>query len=308
MMKALVAKLLGKRPEVAMKIMMFAGLAMVLGGYFDAWWHVNVGRESFWIPPHLVIYSGLVAVLASFVYVMLTENLGIFKWTTIIGFFMMFSAAPIDDWWHLTHPPEVGLALFSPPHIYFAIGGALVGISVMNILANMSMRRPDLRKYLFVYVLAGYLMAMQAIGLFDPRDPTMIGYIGSALLFSVPAGFYIFSKRAFSDRHVVGMGSVEGVAKTVLEGSLFYFPSIFAASIIVSKVKLFRNTYPHSFILGSIVGTVMSTYLIFFIGSLETHVILQRAAIGIVCAGMAGLLASFASKELFKEYRWVRVG
>jgi len=308
MMKASIAKLLGKRPEVAMKIMMFAGLAMVLGGYFDSWWHVNVGRESFWIPPHIVIYSGLLIVLASFAYVVMTEKLGVFKWTTIIGFLMMFSAAPIDDWWHLTHPPEVGLALLSPPHIYFAIGGALIGISVMNILANMSMRKPELRKYLFVYVLAGYLMAMQAIGLLDPSDPTILGYIGSALFFSVPAGFYIFSKRVFSDMHVGGMGAVEGVAKTILEGSFLYFPSIFAAGILVSKVKLFKNTYLHSFILGSIVGATMSTYLVFFMGPLETHVILQRAAIGIVCAGMAGLLASFASKELFKGYKWIRVG
>lgn len=27
--------------------------------YFDAWWHVVLGREPFWVPPHLVLYSGI---------------------------------------------------------------------------------------------------------------------------------------------------------------------------------------------------------------------------------------------------------
>jgi hypothetical protein len=32
---------------------------LALGGvYWDVTWHVVVGRESFWIPPHLLIYSG----------------------------------------------------------------------------------------------------------------------------------------------------------------------------------------------------------------------------------------------------------
>lgn len=27
--------------------------------YYDGWWHVVIGRESFWIPLHLVLYSGV---------------------------------------------------------------------------------------------------------------------------------------------------------------------------------------------------------------------------------------------------------
>ncbi|MBI4894174.1 MAG: hypothetical protein HY833_00335 [Candidatus Aenigmarchaeota archaeon] len=291
-----------------MKVVMFSGLLMVVGGYFDSWWHVNVGRESFWIPPHLVIYSGLVTVLAGLAFVLVIEKPGIFKWIAIAGFFMMFSAAPIDDWWHLTHPPEVGLALMSPPHMYFAVGGALVGFSVMNMLANMSIRTPGLRKYLFVYILAGYLMSMQAIGLMDPGDPTALGYVGSALFFSVPAGFYIFAKKAFSDRHVIGMGSVEGCAKTLLEGSLLYFPALFASSVFVSRFGPLRDTYAHHFLFGAMVGAVTSTYLIFFVDSLGAAVVLQRAIIGVVCAGLAGLLANFAARELFRNYRWIKSG
>src|SRR3972149_9824649 len=41
-------------------------MVMVLSVYWDAWWHERVGRESFWIPPHLGIYAGLISSLRGF--------------------------------------------------------------------------------------------------------------------------------------------------------------------------------------------------------------------------------------------------
>ena len=289
--------------DFAIKIVMVAGLTMVIGGYADAWWHVNVGRESFWIFPHLIIYSSLTTIMLGFSYIFFKGDLGMSKWRALIGILMMVSAAPIDNWWHETHPPEVGLGLMSPPHMYFAVGGAVAGVSLMHIVAERSRKNIELRKYLFVYIFAGYLMTMQAIGLLDPSGPTVLGYLGSGLFAAVPAGFYIFTKRTFANAYVLILGLGEGLAKTLLEGNLLYLASISSASLFVSVLP--RNTKGSSFsalLYGASVGLIMGSYLFFFIGSLNLTTILLRYSFGILAASSAGILAYRLSNELSRSY------
>ena len=43
-----------------------AGSAVfLLGGYWDVSWHIIIGRDTFWSPPHLVLYAGIIAILAA---------------------------------------------------------------------------------------------------------------------------------------------------------------------------------------------------------------------------------------------------
>ena len=36
------------------------GLFLATGAlYFDGWWHILIGRDTFWIPPHLVLYTAI---------------------------------------------------------------------------------------------------------------------------------------------------------------------------------------------------------------------------------------------------------
>ncbi len=118
--------------------------AKVVAGWGTQWdiqWHVTIGRDSFWIPPHLMLYSGVTAiVLVSF---------GVLAWTTaralggadrergtvrIIGFTgtpgyhlaawgiaLTVLAAPIDDLWHRLFGLDV--TLWSPPHLLGLLGG-----------------------------------------------------------------------------------------------------------------------------------------------------------------------------------------
>lgn len=282
---------------------------MVIGGYADAWWHVNIGRESFWIFPHLIIYSSLATILLGFSYLFFKGNLGVFKWTTLIGLLMMLSAAPIDNWWHETHPPEIGLGLMSPPHMYFAVGGAVAGVSMINIVAEKSRKNVALRKYFFVYIFAGYLMTMQAIGLLDPSNPTVLGDLGAGLFAAVPAGFYVFTKRTFAKTYVISLGLGEGLAKTLLEGSLLYFAPIISASLLVSLLfKSTKRSYPSSLSYGASVGLIMGTYLLFSIDSLSSTTILLRYSFGVLAATLAGIFAHLLSSELFRLYNWEESG
>lgn len=295
--------------DFAIKIVMAAGLTMVIGGYADAWWHVNVGRESFWIFPHLIIYSSFATLILGFSYIFFKGNFGIFRWTALIALFMMLSAAPIDNSWHETHPPEVGLGLMSPPHIYFAVGGAVAGVSMINIVAEKSRKNVAQRKYFFVYIFAGYLMTMQAIGLLDPSNPTVLGALGSGLFAAVPAGFYVFTRRTFASSYVIILGLGEGLAKTLLEGSLLYLASIISASLFVTL--FFKNTkgsYLSSLLYGVFVGFFMGTYLFFFVGSLSPTTILLRYSFGVLAATLAGISAYLLSNELFRLYDWQKLG
>ncbi len=47
------------------------------GVQWDIQWHVLIGRDSFWIPPHVMTYAGVtLAVLVSF---------GVLAWETVTG-------------------------------------------------------------------------------------------------------------------------------------------------------------------------------------------------------------------------------
>ena len=290
--------------KLAFKILTISSLTMVIGGYTDAWWHVHVGRESFWIPPHLVIYSSLLVVLLVFTYLCFNVNMGRSKYGVIIGFLMLLSAAPIDDWWHTFNPTEVGLALMSPPHMYFAVGGAIAGLHILKIVAEQTRKYGELRKYLFIHFVAGYLMSMQAIGLIDPSNPTLLGYLGSALFAAVPAGFYIFAREAFNNRVVLVLGLSEALAKTLLESSLLYFVPLAVSALVVAKALNRAGPLSSPVVSGALVGIITGSYLLFFFDSLDPATISLRLGIAILTAALVGTLAAnFADIFSRKYYR-----
>jgi hypothetical protein len=110
------------------------------GTQWDIQWHLTIGRDSFWIAPHVMTYSGVTAiVLVSF---------GVLAWTTLRarrgearpewvrifgitgppgylvaagGIALTVLAAPIDDLWHRLFGLDV--TLWSPPHLLGLFGG-----------------------------------------------------------------------------------------------------------------------------------------------------------------------------------------
>ena len=125
-----------------------AGLWTIFAGHFlatwgtqwDIQWHLTIGRDSFWIAPHVLTYTGVtVIVLASF---------GVLAWMTAHGgelggsavrvfgvsgsagyhlatwgIALTVAAAPIDDLWHRLFGLDV--TLWSPPHLLGLLGGIL---------------------------------------------------------------------------------------------------------------------------------------------------------------------------------------
>lgn len=135
--------------EAGVHAPVFVSLGLVaifaaLGGiYWDVTWHAVVGRESFWIPPHLFVYSGVGALLFA--------ALGGSRWpggararcaprsrvgagfaVAVLGPALQIAAAPLDDMWHRSYGLDV--TIWSPPHLMGIAGGMVAIYGLLGVL------------------------------------------------------------------------------------------------------------------------------------------------------------------------------
>ena len=139
------------------------------GVQWDIQWHVVVGRDSFWIPPHVMTYAGVTLVvllsfgalgwettrirggrrdpgLVSVLGLRGTRGFHLAAW----GIALTVLAAPIDDLWHRLFGLDV--TIWSPPHLLGILG------AVINSLACLLIARevyPDRSWTGFVAVVVG---------------------------------------------------------------------------------------------------------------------------------------------------------
>lgn len=133
----------------------FSGLFSFVGLLWDGAWHGSWGRDTFFIPPHNVMYGGISLSMGMALAVLVTASrrprvswhtqlgplsapLGI--WLAVIGILEMFGAAFYDDWWHRNLGHVAGdPVLWSPPHFLGLIGAfcTLVG-AVLFVLREVT--------------------------------------------------------------------------------------------------------------------------------------------------------------------------
>jgi hypothetical protein len=113
----------------------------MVGGGWDIAWHHTLGRDTFWSPPHLVLYSGVgvmgLMCLAAVMRTTVGRSVGPLVDATLVerwglraprGFALVgvwalgaVLSAPFDDAWHRLFGIDV--TIWSPPHL-FAIASA----------------------------------------------------------------------------------------------------------------------------------------------------------------------------------------
>jgi hypothetical protein len=131
-------------------------VAKLVGGWGVQWdiqWHLRIGRDSFWIAPHVMTYAGVaLAVLLSW---------GIVAWETLLardrsrhdtitllgltatrgfhlaawGIALTVLAAPIDDLWHRLFGLDV--TIWSPPHLLGIAGAAVNTVGCLLIATEV---------------------------------------------------------------------------------------------------------------------------------------------------------------------------
>ena len=130
------------RYHLALWVMLAGKLLGSWGLTWDIQWHLLIGRDTFWIPPHVMMYGGVTAgLLVAFAVLALdtvadhrgvrprgavtilglTSTRGVHL--AVWGVALLILAAPIDDLWHRLFGLDV--TLWSPPHLLGLLGAAI---------------------------------------------------------------------------------------------------------------------------------------------------------------------------------------
>lgn len=138
-------------------LLVLAGLVGRYGVSWDIQWHAMVGRDRFWTPPHIMLYSGsffmgIFAIIATLVATAryyrgepaasdatLSPVLGFFRaplGIALTGFGMVATAiaAPLDNYWHTLYGIDV--SIWAPFHVMGIFGGCIAHLGVIYLFAS----------------------------------------------------------------------------------------------------------------------------------------------------------------------------
>jgi hypothetical protein len=159
-----------------------ATTAVVVGSLWDISWHISIGRDTFWTPPHLLIQlcAAIGGLTSIYLIVRATfggdetpraESVRVFGLRAPLGAFIcgwgalaMLTSAPFDNWWHEAYGLDVKVV--SPPHMILALGafGVIYGGFVLT-MAHRN-RSPaalsDRIETLFILIVGVLMVGSQA--------------------------------------------------------------------------------------------------------------------------------------------------
>jgi hypothetical protein len=142
--------------RVSAFVILYLLLQAELGLAWDRNWHDYLGRDQFWIPPHILIYSGFGAAgIVALIVVLMdsrryrqgkpgvddSSTFAVLGFHAPLGYFILgygacidLVAAPLDNYWHQLYGIDV--TLWAPFHIMGTIGGLVGGIGILYIFAS----------------------------------------------------------------------------------------------------------------------------------------------------------------------------
>jgi len=179
------------------RLIVSALFTAVMAGAWDAWWHAAIGRETFWEPPHLLLYSAVTVAISAGIYGWYKTKEKIWRRLAIILALVPLSA-PFDDLWHRIFGVEnisSPLIVWSPPHLVLigAIAASFIG------LLPLIRRDRDITAQRFFGGLS--LAAILNLLLFvaapvQPMGPyELIGFWGAGIVAFLLAGAFLVASR-----------------------------------------------------------------------------------------------------------------
>jgi hypothetical protein len=140
-----------------------ASTAMVVAFHWDLSWHRTIGLDTFFSPPHCLLYLGsLLACLSSCHALLKTTFFGtreaqdasVHVWglrgplgafVSAWGGIAMLSAAVFDDWWHGAYGLDI--VILSPPHVVIQSGILAVTLGALLICVAAHNRTGGTRRW-----------------------------------------------------------------------------------------------------------------------------------------------------------------
>jgi hypothetical protein len=156
---------------------LFASTSVIIGVLWDISWHMSIGRDTFWSPPHMAMYlGGVVSGVACGWHVLHTSFAGsaedragtvsfwkyfhgsLGAWVCIWGAIAMLTSAPFDDWWHNAYGLDV--KILSPPHAVLALGILAIQLGAMLMVLSLQNRHGDRAAYRWMFAYAAGLVLL----------------------------------------------------------------------------------------------------------------------------------------------------
>ena len=186
-----------------------------IGGAWDIQWHVQIGRDSLWIPPHLLVLfaftAGLVITLALIAYETFLASAGWAQPHSVrigplralpaafgifFGYLFALLSGGFDELWHETF--GIDATLWSPPHLMIMLSTVVVDFSLMLGIAASSHRLGyefNLKSPLFWGLVLTGAYAFESVN-FQMGEAFIVGYrqggVGLyGLLFPVLVGAFL---------------------------------------------------------------------------------------------------------------------
>ena len=196
--------------RTAVWALLVAKLTAGWGLGWDIRWHVLIGRDSFWIPPHVLTYASVAAAVVVAFGVVAVETWlargGRAPADTVrvaglvgtpgfhlvwLGMALIILAAPIDDLWHRLFGIDV--TLWSPPHL-LGLAGAQVSTLALLIVALEVWPAGSRARVVALFIAGAFLFGTFAV-IADPSGRIAFLY-GGLRFFTRPVLMALFT--AFS--------------------------------------------------------------------------------------------------------------
>jgi hypothetical protein len=302
--------------QSAALVLVFGVLLSFMGLSWDVQWHVDVGPDTFFTMPHLVLYSGIaLAGLASLFAVLWwawqqrnqPSLVGLLSdaWRAPIGFIIGGFGAAIflayglyDLWWHEVYGFDVTFE--SPPHIGLLFGMQISMVGALTVYAQQAHRAAQ-RSALSLPALGLAMAVVIALGGTVPFltiVPVSIGPFAAYKL--APAALYVVALLAISA--VVrrpGTATLLGVLFVLLREVTAIFVQ-WATPSYASSIGLFmrENLQPYAEM-----AEMMSPSLLFAALLVDLVLLFGRRVVGlrlaVIGAGaLAGLLVTWFYQPL----------
>jgi hypothetical protein len=118
-------------------LLLVTAVAGMLGGTWDAAWHVTFLRETFWSPPHLLLYTGttgslVIGALGIGLAWLAGRRIPLGYLIVASGALVVVGAAPLDEFWHRTFGRDVDVWSF--PHLVALGGGITIGLGSVTVV------------------------------------------------------------------------------------------------------------------------------------------------------------------------------
>ncbi len=179
----------------------------MMGVFLDTAWHRTIGRDSLFILPHLLIYSGGLGIWAASAACVTAATLGRagdFGGAILavgrlripagfgiaaLGVLVVGAAAPVDVWWHWMYGKDALIWSFS--HLMGHFGAGVTAIGLLFAVAGQAGRGVFRRRWLWRLVMLAVFVDLVHRALFvqahytmipESRTPDLYPYLASLLL------------------------------------------------------------------------------------------------------------------------------